>query len=58
MGAGALAAERVFYVENSNGVGGDIQSMTAQAAYMVLYAYRPLQAQDGSFVMVLVPALA
>jgi ATP-dependent Zn protease len=30
-----MAAERVFYGENSNGVGGDIQSVTAQAAYMV-----------------------
>ena len=27
---GAMAAERVFYGENSNGVGGDIQSATAQ----------------------------
>jgi ATP-dependent Zn protease len=32
---GAMAAERVFYGENSNGVGGDLQSVTAQAAYMV-----------------------
>ncbi len=32
---GAMAAERVFYGENSNGVGGDVQSATAQAAYMV-----------------------
>jgi cell division protease FtsH len=32
---GAMAAERVFYGENSNGVGGDVQSVTAQAAYMV-----------------------
>ncbi len=32
---GAMAAERVFYGENSNGVGGDIQSATAQAAWMV-----------------------
>jgi cell division protease FtsH len=32
---GAMAAERVFYGENSNGVGGDIQSVTAQAAFMV-----------------------
>jgi ATP-dependent Zn protease len=30
-----MAAERVFYGENSNGVGGDVQSVTAQAAYMV-----------------------
>jgi hypothetical protein len=27
---GAMAAERVFYGENSNGVGGDVQSATAQ----------------------------
>ena len=32
---GAMAAERVFYGENSNGVGGDVQSATAQVAYMV-----------------------
>ena len=32
---GAMAAERVFYGENSNGVGGDVASVTAQAAYMV-----------------------
>jgi cell division protease FtsH len=32
---GAMAAERVFYGENSNGVGGDVQSATAQAAWMV-----------------------
>jgi ATP-dependent Zn protease len=30
-----MAAERVFYGENSNGVGGDLQSVTAQAAFMV-----------------------
>jgi ATP-dependent Zn protease len=34
-GLGAMAAERVFYGETSNGVGGDVQSVTAQAAYMV-----------------------
>jgi ATP-dependent Zn protease len=34
-GLGAMAAERVFYGENSNGVGGDVQSATAQAAFMV-----------------------
>jgi len=34
-GLGAMAAERVFYGESSNGVGGDVQSVTAQAAYMV-----------------------
>jgi ATP-dependent Zn protease len=32
---GAMAAERVFYGENSNGVGGDVQSATALAAFMV-----------------------
>ena len=32
---GAMAAERVFYGETSNGVGGDVQSATAQAALMV-----------------------
>jgi cell division protease FtsH len=32
---GAMAAERVFYGENSTGVGGDVQSATARAAYMV-----------------------
>jgi ATP-dependent Zn protease len=34
-GLGAMAAERVFYGENSNGVGGDLQSVTAAAAWMV-----------------------
>ncbi|MBA2476640.1 MAG: AAA family ATPase [Actinobacteria bacterium] len=34
-GLGAMAAERVFYGENSNGVGGDVFSATVQAAYMV-----------------------
>ena len=32
---GAMAAERVFYGENSTGVGGDVQTATAQAAWMV-----------------------
>jgi ATP-dependent Zn protease len=32
---GAMAAERVFYEENTNGVGGDLQSATFRAAYMV-----------------------
>jgi ATP-dependent Zn protease len=32
---GAMAAERVFFGENSDGVGGDVQSATARAAYMV-----------------------
>jgi ATP-dependent Zn protease len=34
-GIGAMAAERVFYGENSNGVGGDLMSTTAAAAWMV-----------------------
>jgi cell division protease FtsH len=34
-GLGAMAAERVFYNENSTGVGGDVQSCTARAAFMV-----------------------
>jgi cell division protease FtsH len=34
-GLGAMAAERVFYAENSSGVGGDVQSVTSQAAAMV-----------------------
>jgi cell division protease FtsH len=34
-GLGAMAAERVFYGENANGVGGDVFSATAQAALMV-----------------------
>jgi cell division protease FtsH len=32
---GALAAEQVFYGENATGVGGDLQSATARAAWMV-----------------------
>jgi SpoVK/Ycf46/Vps4 family AAA+-type ATPase len=32
---GAMAAEHVFYGENTNGVGGDVQSTTMLAAYMV-----------------------
>jgi len=34
-GLGAMAAERVFYGETTNGVGGDLFSATAAAAYMV-----------------------
>ena len=30
-----MAAEHVFYGENSTGVGGDVQSATARAAWMV-----------------------
>jgi ATP-dependent Zn protease len=32
---GAMAAEHVFYGENGTGVGGDIQSTTARASWMV-----------------------
>jgi ATP-dependent Zn protease len=32
---GALAAEHVFYGENATGVGGDLQSATGRAAWMV-----------------------
>jgi cell division protease FtsH len=32
---GAMAAERVFYGENATGVGGDVQTATARAAWMV-----------------------
>jgi ATP-dependent Zn protease len=32
---GAMAAERVFYGENTNGVGGDVFSVTVQVARMV-----------------------
>jgi hypothetical protein len=35
MGLGAMAAEHVFYGENSAGVGGDVQGATARAALMV-----------------------
>jgi ATP-dependent Zn protease len=34
-GLGAMAAERVFYGENSSGVGGDVFSVTTSAAWMV-----------------------
>jgi ATP-dependent Zn protease len=34
-GLGAMAAEHVFYNENTTGVGGDVQSATADAAMMV-----------------------
>jgi ATP-dependent Zn protease len=34
-GLGAMAAEHVFYGENSVGVGGDVQSATRSAAWMV-----------------------
>jgi cell division protease FtsH len=34
-GLGSMAAERVFYGENANGVGGDVLTATAQSALMV-----------------------
>jgi hypothetical protein len=34
-GLGAMAAEHVFYGQNTTGVGGDVGSVTAQAAHMV-----------------------
>jgi len=34
-GLGAMAAENVFYSENTSGVGGDLQSATDTAAWMV-----------------------
>jgi len=34
-GLGSMAAERVFYGENTNGVGGDLMTVTAAAAWMV-----------------------
>jgi ATP-dependent Zn protease len=34
-GLGAMAAEHVFYGQNTTGVGGDVRSATAQAALMV-----------------------
>ncbi|WCB94671.1 hypothetical protein DSM104299_03409 [Baekduia alba] len=37
-GLGAMAAEHVFYGENSTGVGGDVSGVTATAAEMVGFA--------------------
>jgi SpoVK/Ycf46/Vps4 family AAA+-type ATPase len=34
-GLGAMAAEHVFYAQNTTGVGGDVNSVTTQAAQMV-----------------------
>jgi ATP-dependent Zn protease len=48
---GAMAAERVFYGENSTGVGGDVQSATARAAWMVgscAMAPEPIAVNGGS----------
>jgi ATP-dependent Zn protease len=48
---GAMAAEHVFYGENSTGVGGDVQSATARAAWMVgACAMAPAEVSlNGSF---------
>jgi cell division protease FtsH len=51
-GLGAMAAEHVFYGENTNGVGGDLQNATARAAIMVGasgMAPSPLELPDGKF---------
>jgi ATP-dependent Zn protease len=47
---GAMAAEHVFYGENSTGVGGDLQMVTATAASMVGYAGMGPQPIDLSHV--------
>jgi cell division protease FtsH len=45
---GAMAAERVFYGENSRGVGGDVGSATALAAMMVgMWAMGPERIELG-----------
>jgi ATP-dependent Zn protease len=43
---GAMAAEHVFYGENTEGVGGDVQSATYQAARMVGAAAMSAEAPD------------
>jgi ATP-dependent Zn protease len=49
-GLGAMAAENVFYGENTSGVGGDLQSATDTAAWMVgTSGMRPQRAElNGS----------
>jgi ATP-dependent Zn protease len=50
MTLGAMAAEQAFYGENSQGVGGDVQSATATAAAMVgMWAMgpEPMHVQSG-----------
>ena len=48
---GAMAAEHVFYGENSTGVGGDVQSATMRSAWMVgMCAMAPERVDlDGKF---------
>ncbi len=51
-GLGAMAAERVFYGENSSGVGGDVQTVTATAGYMVGewgMGPDPIEVPEGKF---------
>ena len=45
---GAMAAERVFYGENSNGVGGDLEHATTLAASMVGASGMGPERVDGS----------
>ena len=45
---GAMAAEYVFYGQNTTGVGGDVHSVTARAAMMVGYAAMAPQPMDLS----------
>jgi hypothetical protein len=48
-GLGAMAAEHVFYGQNTTGVGGDVGSVTAQAAHMVGFhamAPAPIDLED------------
>ena len=45
---GAIAAEEIFYGENTTGVGGDMQSATTQAALMVgVWAMGPQRVDFG-----------
>ncbi len=51
-GLGSMAAEHVFYGENSTGVGGDVMSVTALAAWMVgacAMGPEPIEVNGSSF---------
>jgi ATP-dependent Zn protease len=52
-GLGAMAAEHVFYAENSSGVGGDVGTATTEAAWMVgAHAMFPERVDlDGKFAL-------
>jgi ATP-dependent Zn protease len=52
-GLGAMAAERIFYGENTSGVGGDVGSVTRLASLMVgAYGMLPERADlDGKFAL-------